>query len=374
MISLLAYLPSTFLVPQWGYALFIVALIFRSQQQIQSELKTLFFGDQKWRFTISFYLLMAFLALSLVNNIWNASRIASIKDALPYAFLMVVTIYLSRFLTKRDLFMLCLFFGLEVMVGVVEFVRGVNTVFTFHPNFESELNDSLLYFRRVYGLSHNSSALAEKSFLGLGIILTTPTWRKWFGKLMIPLFLIGLIITFARTAMVATGVMLLVWVGVVFSERHKSAGSWLALVSVLLISMFGLVFVAIEYTDIIVNQFTRSTGGVELTGRGKIWSDFWSFFLANPLWGNGSFKLWLKDYHAHSSYLETLASHGLIVSFPFFLFVLRNINYRNLIFVAGVLVYGIAQYAFFWGISLFDLVFFAMLVSAKQNVSTTLQE
>ena len=374
MISLLAYLPSTFLVPQWGYALFIVALVFRSRQQIQSEFKSLFFSNQKWRFTVSFYLLMTFLALSLVNNIWNASQISSVKDALPYAFLMVVTIYLSRFLNKRDLMMLCLFFGLEILVGVVEFIQGVNSIFTFHPNYESGLNDSLLYFRRVYGLSHNSSALAEKSFLGLGIILTTSSWKKWFGKLLIPLFLVGLIITFARTAMVATGVMLLVWAWVVFSERYKSAGSWLALVSVVVIASFCLVFASIEFADVIVNQFTRSTGGVELTGRGKIWSDFWTFIKSKPLWGNGSFKLWLKDYHAHSSYLETLASHGLIVSFPFFLFVLRNINFSNVVIVAGVLVYGIAQYAFFWGISLFDLVFFAMLISTKWNVSTTRQE
>ncbi len=116
-----------------------------------------------------------------------------------------------------------------------------------------------------------------------------------------------------------------------------------------------------------------STNGINTSGRTLIWANFLQFIEQNLWFGNGSDKLYFKEIdhenkkfklvHAHNSYLEFLATHGLILS-GFFGFILLYLwRRKNSIFIVSILFFSIFQYGIFWGFSLLDLVFTSFLIS-----------
>jgi O-antigen ligase len=136
--------------------------------------------------------------------------------------------------------------------------------------------------------------------------------------------------------------------------------------------------IMLEGKDLDTNlYFTKkligSTNGINTSGRTLIWANFLQFIEQNLWFGNGSDKLYFKEIdhenkkfklvHAHNSYLEFLATHGLILS-GFFGFILLCLwRRKNSIFIVSILFFSIFQYGIFWGFSLLDLVFTSFLIS-----------
>ena len=95
-----------------------------------------------------------------------------------------------------------------------------------------------------------------------------------------------------------------------------------------------------------------------------------------PFWfGNMSVKLWYNHegtlFHAHNSFVETLASNGIFIFLLYMFFVLKNLNRYNAKFVMPILVLSVLQYGIFWGISFLDIVFqYFLLRVNKANESS----
>ena len=361
MVALLAYLPTTFFGEHFIYLLFFFFLAIRERRSIALDFY-LTIGHKPVQMTTTAYLVVLILFFSLINNLINLGSLADFKDIVPYMLLMALTMYFSKFLTKRDALIILLLIVLETFVGIYEFTIGVNTIFTDMENFRDQSNSELLYFKRVFGLSLNSSALAEKILIGFFLLFGFHLYKKWWGKGILLILLVAVIITFSRT-LISTGIVL---AGIIYLNqlKHplKSEWQWTAMLAGFLVFISLMVFVGIQYSEQIIAEFTRRQGSIEITGRGDIWSKFITFWLDHPLEGNGSYKLWLGKYHAHNSFLQTLASQGIVIFSMLMIVVLRNTNNKNYWIIIPVFFYSFTQYGIFWGVSLFDIVFFHFLL------------
>lgn len=361
MVAFLAYLPTTLFGEHYIYLLFFAMMIFRERNRVFNDIQSVI--DKKGgKLTFSAFLMFAILLLSLVNNLIHQDMILAPKDLIPYMLLMGVTIYLSKFFSKRDALVILGLLSIEILVGVYEFAIGVNTLFRELETFRDQSGSTLLYFKRVFGLSANSSALAEKVLIGLFLLYGFKLFSTWWGKIAFGILMVGVVITFSRT-LISTGLVFLLIVAMQKSlVKHRSVLSWSVVLLVLAVGVSLIAFGWIQYGEQFVAEFTRKQGQIEITGRGDIWTNFISFWMNNPVSGNGSYKLWLGEYHAHNSFLQTLASQGLIIFFLLMIFVFRNVNSKNYWIVIPVFFYSLTQYGIFWGVSLFDLVFFHFLL------------
>jgi O-antigen ligase len=128
-------------------------------------------------------------------------------------------------------------------------------------------------------------------------------------------------------------------------------------------------FLVVEFSETIINQFTRNTQKVDLSGREKIWAQYIDQILSNPWFGNASHKVWFK-YHAHNSFLQLIATNGIIISIFYFGFIVTHARRNNLIYLAVMMVYSFFQYGIFWGISIIDIVFYVFLLKAAEREGT----
>jgi O-antigen ligase len=130
-----------------------------------------------------------------------------------------------------------------------------------------------------------------------------------------------------------------------------------------------IVFIIISNLDLLINQFTRGYGHVELTGRDIIWGIYSDYIKNHFLLGNNSQKYFINmdgnTYHAHNSYLQLLATNGFIISLFYFILIIINIKKNNFPYIFPVLLFALTQYVIFWGISLEDVFFLYFLLSPK---------
>src|SRR5690606_6981383 len=88
--------------------------------------------------------------------------------------------------------------------------------------------------------------------------------------------------------------------------------------------------------------------------------------------GNGSYKLWMNIngelFHGHNSFLQTFASHGIVIGLVFVYFVFRNMNRYNYYYLIPILTLSMFQYVIFWGVSFMDLMFFYFLFITKESL------
>lgn len=117
----------------------------------------------------------------------------------PYAIFMFFSYVIAKTITRAELQLLLLLFVVDVCVGLIEYQKGVASFWNVDISFDE--SSELLYFRRICGINNNSSNFAEKMLLGFIIIyLISPK----FKYLYIVIFFIGLIISFNRSAIIAS--------------------------------------------------------------------------------------------------------------------------------------------------------------------------
>jgi len=61
-----------------------------------------------------------------------------------------------------------------------------------------------------------------------------------------------------------------------------------------------------------------------------------------------------------------MATHGIVISFLYFIFIIFNINRENFIYIIPILIVSLFQYAIFWGVSFLDIVFLHFLLFYKE--------
>jgi len=94
----------------------------------------------------------------------------------------------------------------------------------------------------------------------------------------------------------------------------------------------------------------------------------------NPIRGNFSRKdyVYLKAYdryeHMHNSFLVMITSEGIVIFLLVLYFIYRNINSENWLFVLTILITGLFQYSFFWGMSYLDIILMYFLLYVKKDI------
>lgn len=305
------------------------------------------------------FLLVSILIYYVGASEANTSVSKSANDIVPYTIFIVATIFFSKHLTNDVLKYILFFIILEIGVGMIEYALG--KPYLIEPrlslNGENEFGETIyLYYNRVYGLSAVTSVFAQK--IMVGIILLFFLDIKKYRYIILSILIIGLFITFNRTAIIATLFFLtFIYINEIGLKKNIL---YIALPTLLLIILINI------FQEQILIQFFRGRDEIDLSGRDHVFSYFISFFKGNWVWGNYTHKLWValsegRIYHAHNSYLQTIANLGLFLTSWLFIYITTFFNKKNILFIAPILIYSIFQYGILWGVSFLDIILFSIL-------------
>ncbi|MFW1953181.1 hypothetical protein [Acinetobacter beijerinckii] len=352
MISLILYLSTTvffsiailiLLIP----LIFVRSIIFPNKEVV--FLKREIFAYVVMLISAIFVTYLNMFYGAIIPNVQENSILGNI----PYIILLPVAFLIGKYLTFKDLKLIQYFILVEIIIGCLEYYHGVPTFFVNNTPIAELADTDILYQKRVFGFSSNSSNLAAKIIYFSIITMMQIKIKKRIDKesLFFVLFIIlGLFVTFNRTAIIS----------IVLSSVFLFG---ISLRGVFLISIPFLGGVFYKW-DSIFEQLTRGRGTIDLSGRDQIFSFFYNFWSENVLLGNFGTKLWWNNvgyvWHAHNSYLEFLASNGILFTL-IFLFAFLVLFRRGLSIVIPILIFSLSQYGFLWGLSFYDVVFSAIV-------------
>ena len=352
MLALTIFLPTLNGIPQSAYLLCLLIVVFRCDRIEPSQWR---------RGKTSFSIILLIIVLGCVNNFTGADRVGDAWDLIPFFLLHSLTFFIALCLNKKDLELIVLCVAAEAVFVVAELAMGVNTVFTSHPEFRRVSDLEYLYFLRPMGLSSSTSTMAFKLFCAL--IMIDYTGKKTIGwKIVRVILIVAVIINFNRTSIVAIACY---YAAKFILGKGDSPKFKYRIIAVLTLAV---AFIALGGIDIVLDQFFRGRGSVDLSYRDVLWKQNFEFISKNLLFGNHSFKYLtlLDEYgfyeHAHNSFIEMLSTHGLFIFFLYILLIAVNVKRKNVILVAPFLILSLFQYGIFWGISFLDIIFFKLLI------------
>jgi len=309
--------------------------------------------------------------LSLCNFLFGRNIDSILNGQIPSFLLLPLTILIALELRKSDFKVIVILIFIECLSVFAEYYLGVTTFFSSHEEFRVFDGSELFYFKRTLGLSDNSSIVAAKIFLGFLILefIKVGHVRKWFFQ---GIFLIGIFLTFNRSVFVALAAFILLKGILNFITAKFTFLKWNMYVSIIISGAFAIGLFTLMNWDFIVGQLTRNTGTIELTGRDKIWEHYAIYIKDHFLLGNNSLKYFFGLYHAHNSFLQLIATNGILIALLYFYLIIRNITQRNIVYIIAIMTYCIFQFGIFWGISLMDIVFFFFLFRMRSEKNTLL--
>lgn len=362
-----------------------------------------------------------FLVAALVNKLVNGQQILCLKDwYAAFMLLPFVLLVACRGISERTIQLLIAAVVIEVVFASAEYIGGVRSFFLPLTKELTIQSKASLYDSRVYGFGANSPIFALRCFLAL-FFLQGVQWKRWMKVLAFVLVLLGILLSFNRSVIVAVWVFLFLSTIQVIWARRNSWKKWLRLPEVQDVFLASLVIVLLFANSFVWNSFTRGgkqeqldipigkidwseydlscaeqhalpmknasevdttgwfsrtlldkTRGMNSSGRKLIWLNFTEFLSDHPLLGNGSDKLMLRSInpktkevelvHAHNSFFMVFTTHGVLIGTIFLLMYLFWWKWRNAPFVVAALVYSLLQYGLFWGFSYFDVVLVAVLL------------
>ena len=360
MLPILIYIGTLAYAPHWIFGLAIVYAVVKEE-----KINTTDFNN------IQFYSIILIIALSLVNFIIHKFFSNHDDDIIPYTVLMLGSYIIAKRLSREALKTLIYLTVIECFFAYAEFALGIKTFFSGLESNVQNSDTSLLYYRSVFGLSDNSSSFAVKILLAYLLINFLGIKDKYVFVLRM-LLIAGLVVSFNRTAML----VVILFHGLQFLSLFKRSAAQIfqlkmnKMVLMALASSFLLLtivaYLAITNYETVLEQLTRRTSGIEITGRDWIWADYLEFISDHWILGNGSHKYFLissgEQYHAHNSFLQTFANQGLVIGLFFILLIVLSINRYNFVYIISIVIYSMFQYGIFWGISMLDIIFIVFLL------------
>lgn len=368
MIGILIYISSLSGVPHALLLISFVFLIYRERKQVEQNL--LMSNEFNERIRLIWIILCLTVVLSTFNLIFSSSINTDGVFSVPYFWFFVITFLAGFSLRRKDVWILAVLLCVECLIGLVQFVFDVN-YFTLSGEAiqlitTDDKKSDLLYYKRVFGLSSNSSTLANKiliTYLLLDFFKINNRWVKFIRVML----LAGILVTFNRTVIAVLLFYLLVnhLSALIFIKRKRVVNMLIGSIAVL--GSIILLYFIVDYSEEILGQFTRYRGKIDLSGREDIWPYYYDFIRNNMLFGNGSQKLAIPiKHHAHNSYLQHIASHGALLSALMFYIIVISIRAKNYLFLGTILIYSIAQYGVFWGVSIMDMALFAFMANNER--------
>jgi len=353
MLGLLLYLSTIAYIPH-------ITIFFAFIYLIISNYKS-----RKYKFPMNndVYIIIIIILLSILNRLIHIENIQSLKDSIPYIILLLPTYYIAINIKEKALFILINLIFIEAIVVILEFYFGVSTFFTSLAGYQVFEENALMYFTRPLGLSENSSDVASK--LLIGILLISFLKQKRY-VIYLPFLIMALVLTFNRTALIALSVFyIFIYFDFITSKIKEYKILFIKVLSIIIVISISVYIIKVFGHNIFM-QFTRNNSGIELSGRSMIWHTFIEFIKSHILFGNGSYKLFIPYYegrmaHAHNSFLELLATNGIIIFILYIFLITKDINKDNLKYVITLFLVSMGQYIIFWGISLEDIMLFYFL-------------
>ncbi|MEX2482969.1 MAG: O-antigen ligase family protein [Brumimicrobium sp.] len=384
MFALLLILPTIAFVPIYFFifpAIYIVA-----KKSIEGDFSYL--PNNFNKININLLIIVAIIIASSINKWVHWSDKLTILEFLPYTVAILLAYFLAKNLKDKDLKIIVWLIVIEGLVVVTQYFMGINTFIPSLDHFNENIvkNPDLMYNRRPLGLSLNSSVIAYKLLLAY-LILDYLKLRNILHNIFRFILLLGIFFTFNRTIFL----VFFVYIGFSMIKIYSPIINNLLVkkirknqIKYFVLAIVGIVFLSLivifSYEDIYAQLTRGRSDGVDFSGRDNIWKGFTEFISENIFFGNGSEKYYLprgdKLAHAHNSFLQVWATHGVFILGLYLLLVFRNITRKNLIFVILILVYSCFQYGIFWGTSLIDIILFKILffdssTSKKKSETST---
>ncbi len=348
-----------------GLLLYASTLYFTSNVLLLLPLFMLVLRPQPLQQQASLLLVALFSLVALLNLAFHMQAFEPSRHGSSLAVVLVVMVaLLAPAVPPKALKVFVIATCLEVLVGALEYQMGQVALTAGQgelANQELSLDSALLYDLRVFGLSANSSLLAEKIFISLLLTLALPGLfrRRWLPLLLLAL---GLYLSFNRTAIVCT----LIFVLLSLRRRHFSSLR-LAVGGAALLAITALLLLNLD--DLIV-QFTR--GSVDELSHSELsrlyfWAKSLELISESPFFGNGSLTFRVEDFvtglpqHTHNSFLMLAATHGLLPAALLLSYVLINLSRFNWRVVLVMLLFSLTQYFVFWNLSVPDIVLYWFL-------------
>ena len=304
--------------------------------------------------------LLGYLLLAANGRYYGAYDLTgSVGLAFPFMFVLGV---MSTFaVDKRYREAILWFVAIEVLIGFLEYFLGVRSLIGAEFHGETEFGeDDYLYGNRVFGLSLNSSPFSAKVLIGI-VLLCLEKLRheiKSYHYFLMFWFLSSFYVNFSRTALIASVLAL-----GVFCFLHGKKG--------LFVFCLAAFFSAAWFAESFLEQFNRGGQTVDYSYRDLIFPAFVNFIYDNPVFGNYGYKYYVSFgsgvYHAHNSYLEVAATSGLFFLILIFVFMFAVARVTALLLVTPILVYSGFQYGVFWGASLYDQLFWCVILSVGRT-------
>jgi len=349
----------------------IGALIFASTLFFASNailIFVLFFLLAKGKSTLwksQFLFPLFFVLFAYLNIIIHIADFDLSKHASSFAVIFVFfTALLALKIADRSLKLFILLTCLEIFVGIYEFAIGQVAISPSQvelANQEMSYESMYLYDIRVYGLSSNSSVLAEKIFLSILLLFNFRNSFRHFYFISTVLA-VGLFISFNRTTIFTVTLFVCF---IYFSGRASIRKRLLGTVI-----LFAAGSVVSVYWEDLLLQFARGSLG-ELSysemSRLYFWEKSIEHLASNPVFGSGSltYRIFSPEVgtfqHAHNSLIMIFSTHGVFIPFFLFAYILVRLKYCDWRVIISILVYSITQYIVFWNLSVPDLILFWFL-------------
>jgi len=387
LLAFLLFLPTTAFSESHLYLLFIPVAILLYSTELKVWFNTTFKGPFSFKQHGSVLIAGALLFGIFVNSLLSDMSILELLKGpivlLPLTFLAAYCIADQKVL--RALLLLTV---IEVVFGCLEYAFGTTSFFTSLPKQYDFIDYESLYHTRVFGFGENSTYLAQKAILGIVLLYFVDLGLKTWQLLgFFTAMTIGLVITFGRTTLVVFAVCILFYflvkaINTLFKKQviFQNWNKGLALMTLGLVGFVGATF------SFWVRQFTRldliprelddesvlndlGMGNIEMAGRRDLWTNAIEFIGENPLFGNNGERYLIQGVHAHNSFLEFAATHGLLLLGIWLFFVLKHVNKANFIFVGMMVLYSMGQFGILWDISFLDIVFYAVLLFSAKIVN-----
>ncbi|WP_022941174.1 O-antigen ligase family protein [Psychromonas hadalis] len=315
---------------------------------------------------ISFLIILMISFVSIGNNLHYTS-VSGEMLGIPYIPLILLSFFIAQFFNEKVMKYLLVLIALEIAVAFIEYTLGITSIFKGNPNY-AEFSGQALYYRKVAGLSDSSSVLSYKALIGLFIVHFS-NLRANHKKILYAVMVAGVVFSFNRTVIISALLFLLF---VNFAYIKSFSKKPLVLMSILFALVVSVIFVFPLASEYLMTQLSRgdASRGVDLSSRSYIWFEYWQLIKESPLFGSGSYKVFVTipvtgyeghPFHAHNSVLMLLATQGIIISTLYFILIAINVTKRNFIYIASIFIYSMAQYGVFWGISFLDVMLFYFL-------------
>jgi hypothetical protein len=315
-----------------------------------------------FKLDVNVFIILLIVLFTTFNKLLNIDKVETIKDLVPETILMILMYWISKSFDSKAIKVFILFTVFETFIVFLEYSLNINS---FFPSLYQEYIESdLLYYRRPYGLSANTSVVALKIFLCLLVFVRYKVFSRNSRIIIFVVLMAGIILTFNRTAMVSILIFFILWFIKTVDLSKKSIP--------LLLFALALFVLLLPNFQTITYQITRGREGLDIiSSRMVIWEDFYNFIKENTLFGNNSYKYFTefngRRAHGHSSYLQIIATHGILISLLFFVLIFRNLNKSNYIFVVPILFFSLTQYGIFWGFSITDIMIYVFLFNRIEN-------